>query len=242
LKLILFHEIGACLSYPDSGNVNSTNASQSRRGCITSWNTALTPSELASNLIEGIDLDGTTPSTQYNASVMALGQVADKLRSAGLFDPSWPDVAFVVLTIQAVIMIGFLVALHYKAKSRDFLLLLGGMCAVAGLLFAGGSYFALYREQGMLSLLQTIPVQSGPKVVIAPGTWVLRMTLTGLILAALFTVSIGMIAFERCGRNLPNSQTTEPKKKQGESKGSGKKSVVPCTVFQFNALSNNSKV
>jgi hypothetical protein len=152
----LFHEIGACLSYSESGSVNSTTASSPRKGCIGSWNNALTPSAIAESLIQSIDLDGSEPSEHYNASVMALGQRAGVLRSAGLFNPATTYIAFILLTIGALVMIAFFVVLHYNKNSLriscEFLLLLGALCAASSLLFVGGSYFALSRGQGMLSL------------------------------------------------------------------------------------------
>lgn len=64
-----------CVSYPSSeaDDASSSNTTQSgQRQCIASLDTTrLTPSELAVELIQGMNLT-TTPSEQYNASLSSL--------------------------------------------------------------------------------------------------------------------------------------------------------------------------
>jgi hypothetical protein len=232
----LFHSIAACLSYPDYGSGNTSDVSQSPKGCISSWSIALSPSELAGKLIQSIDLKGDTPSAEYKASVVSLSQGAEELRTAGLFNPTAPFGASVILAVGALIMAAFFVALHFQTKSirisYDFILLLGAICDASSLLFVGGSYFALYRGQAMLSLAPTLPVESGQAVFVAPGNSVLELTLVALVLAAAFTVLIGFMAFQRYGKD--RSKTPKAKPKGGDS------SKVPqfAPMFQFHVSSS----
>jgi hypothetical protein len=101
------------------------------------------------------------------------------------------------------------VVLHWNKKylriSHDFLLLLGALFAATSLLLVGGSYFALTRGQGMLSLMKVCPVgsfpnKSGQRVFVAPGDLILGLTQTGFVLAVMFTVLIGYMAFQRYGK------------------------------------------
>lgn len=151
---------GVCVSYPfsEASDASSSNTTQSgQRQCIASFDTArLTPSELAAELIRGMNLT-ITPSGQYNASLSSLIQAASVLRGAGLFGTSLPIAAFSLLSAAGPL---FIIPLFFNLARRrkicNVLLLLAALCASLGLMLAGASTFSLLQVQAAQRVVGTL--------------------------------------------------------------------------------------
>jgi hypothetical protein len=211
------------------------------------WNSALTSSELTEKLLQSLGLNGVSPSPEYNASVVALSQAANVLRRGGLFDVTPTIIALVLLAVAALVMFVFFATLHFKRKSlrlsSDVLLLLGALCTASSLFSVSGSFFALSRGQGMLTLVPPLAVESGREIFVGPGDFVLGVTRAVVGLAVVFAVLIGYMAFERSGKDRSKGSKAKTDKKQDEPKGNsnlGGIGGLPIPTIVFNNTNSHN--